>query len=312
VSWAPIDEEAVRGLVDRLPLRNADQRLPAYALIMHMLCRAMRSPQTVSGIELQRGELLCRVREIGQALGLSVQKVRTLLQHLDSQGEATVGGMSNNSSATREATRSTTHLGTVVRFVFFDTYIALLESHQRDQQHGQQRDGNVVATRHTCVHSTDDRGKTCTEDTPETPSSNGKAAGTKDQRAKLEASPHWKFIASMLTWFHGPEHEHTQPLASLSPANYVATAAEIEHTLRIDMGDKKGCEHRLGTIVKHAAQDEAFWQRNLKSLRSLRKDSGNGPKWSVIESNMKAEETAKEDDDIRPPRISAAEVLGEL
>ena len=139
-----------------------------------------------------------------------------------------------------------------------------------------------------------------------------KAAGTKDQRAKLEASPHWKFIASMLTWFHGPEHEHTQPLASLSPANYVATAAEIEHTLRIDMGDKKGCEHRLGTIVKHAAQDEAFWQRNLKSLRSLRKDSGNGPKWSVIESSMKAEETAKEDDDIRPPRISAAEVLGEL
>jgi hypothetical protein len=125
MGWAPIDEDAVREMVAALPRRTEAQRFTTYVLVMYMLCRARRSPVTESGIELQRGQLFCKVRTFGDPAGLSYQNVRTILSTLESSGEITI---------------SPTHTGSVITVCAFDSYVVLLDSHQRS--------ANAVLTQH--------------------------------------------------------------------------------------------------------------------------------------------------------------------
>lgn len=142
------------------------------------------------------------------------------------------------------------------------------------------------------------------------PKSNGNTPAAK--LAKVLAAKHGPFIDDMLAWFYGPQNTHTESWEALSAAKRADVAEVVEQTLRIDMGDRKGCEGRLGRIVAFAAKDTRFWQRNTKSLRSLRKDNGSGPKWSLIEGAMQQAEEPLEDEFVRPASRSADEVIAEL
>ena len=143
MSFTQIIEDAVREMIESLPLRKTEQRTQVYALTIHMLCQAKRNPVKYNGIDLKRGQLICKIRTMGEPYGLSHQKTRTVLSILENAGVIT---------------QITTHLFSVVTFCDFDTYVHPEEGKQHTSQHGD----NTVITHHTHEHYKEGRGKSTT------------------------------------------------------------------------------------------------------------------------------------------------------
>lgn len=107
MGFTPIYGDAVLEMIDSLELQKR-LRAPAYALAMGLLTRAARTPRNFLGEALQVGDILCPIRELADGCYLSLQTVRTVIQHMHG----------------RFLTQRSTRFGNVLSICNFGTYVA--------------------------------------------------------------------------------------------------------------------------------------------------------------------------------------------
>ena len=86
-------------------------------------------------------------------------------------------------------------------------------------------------------------------------------------------------------WFSNT-HPYAKSWNDVTALQRERMALEVYRLLTIDWKSSDGGRSRLRAILDYAIADIDFWQRNLRSLASLRRDKGNGPKWQSIELAM--------------------------
>lgn len=86
-------------------------------LFLHMLLRANWKPSKYRGIALEPGQFIASIEKLSKETGLSVQNIRTALNHLKSTGEI-------DYISTREVTRNQLVKGSVFTIKNWDAYQA--------------------------------------------------------------------------------------------------------------------------------------------------------------------------------------------
>ena len=100
-------------------------------LFLHCLLMANWKPGRWKGIDYERGQFFTSIDNLAKETGLTVQEVRTALDHL---------------KATNEVTSKTTNRYTLITVVSFEKYQGEQQAKQQANQHAEQQTSNKQTT----------------------------------------------------------------------------------------------------------------------------------------------------------------------
>ena len=311
MNFTPLNEEAIRALIQRLPVHSATRR-NTWAAIHAILHRCRRQAGWAKGIYLERGQFLFGEDELAAASYLSRQELRTVLKNLKKVGKNLVSF----------TTTVTTNQGSIGSVIDFDTYVPNQDFY--NQQINRQSTNEQPATNHKPKDKgTKDKEKavqepiksmgSCSDKSPDKDLSGREAASLLDATekttppltatataqpenpksthvaqadlARLQQSPHWAFIERLTTWFYSPDCPATPDWATLSVVEQIKAMKAVDTILTRGMADAPGCEARLEKILQWVTQD-GFWAVNVQAIPPLWKRKNGIYKWADLEKRM--------------------------
>ena len=128
-SWVAIPRRSFRDFETKF---RPALRASAVSFWLKAVLRANWEATHLDGTPLARGQFVYGREEMAQELGISVQKLRTIVKHLKNMGEMTI---------------ETTSKGTIATVVYYETYAG--DHRKNDQQNDQRTTSERPASDHS-------------------------------------------------------------------------------------------------------------------------------------------------------------------